>query len=599
MEHNPSSMEDLRELGYYHVGSLYGALAATAQAHPDLFALNFLGRRYRYPFLLERVDCFANALADAGIGKGDVVSIMLPNCPQAVIAIYAANKIGAIANVIHPLMSQGELEHSLALVGTKLLLTMDIFYDKASAAAAANAEKIVGATCQLVVTKIVDELPLYARAAFKLRAKKMGMAAAPVREDGTTASYRHFMQRGIYLRGKNLGVAAPVEDEKLAQQPAVILFSGGTTGTPKGILLSNDNLNAEVAQVRAGASLPMLPGDRILGALPLFHGFGLAVCLHEAICNGLECLLVPRLTVKEYTRVILRGRCNYVVGVPTLLGKIAELPGGEDIDLSFIKEVISGGDTLPIEMRRRIDERLAAGGCPVQIREGYGATECTAAVTVETVDDTCEGTFGRTLVGNRARIVDPQTGTDVEPGQDGELLIAGPSVMLGYWDNPAETGKNIEVDAGGTRWLHTGDIACADEDGHLFYRGRIKRMIISSGYNIYPNQVEHELDALPQVEASCVIAIPDAYRLHRIKAFVVLAKDVEPTDETRETLLDELKGHVARYAWPKELEFRDELPLTKVGKIDYRTLEREEAEKSATAGEPTDGADAGTDGRAA
>lgn len=564
------------QLDYYR-GSLYGALCNTVREHPGLGALNFLGRRYRYDFLLNRVDSFAAALKGVGVGKGDIVSIMLPNCPQAVIAFYATNKIGAIANMMHPLMSSGELERDLALVGTKLLLTMDIFYDKATQAIEgwrANG----GAGCMVVVTKIVDELPIYARAVFKARARLKELPVQRVRRQQDTYRYRNFIGHGHLLLQRDPDTHGHEEHVGLADEPAAILFSGGTTGTPKGILLSNDNINSGAEQVHTNTSFPMAPGDRILLALPLFHGFGLVVCLHVGICQAMEGLLVPRLTPKEYTRVILRGRCSYVVGVPTLLCRIADLPGGKNLDLSFIKEVVSGGDSLPPEMRDRINERLDAAGCKVHVREGYGATECTSSSAIQTVGDPCEGTFGRPLLGNRMKIVDTETGLEVATGQDGELLIAGPTIMMGYWNNPEETAKVIEVDEQGTRWLHTGDIARKDEEGHLFYRGRIKRMIISSGYNIYPDQIEHELNELPQVESSCVIGVPDGYRLHRIKAFVTLADGYETTDGTRAAILEALKTRVARYSWPKELEFRDELPLTKMGKVDYRALEAEEAE---------------------
>lgn len=567
-----------QELDYYR-GSLYGALCGTAAEHPALGALNFIGRRYRYDFLLDRVDSFAAALAESGIKRGDVVSIMLPNCPQAVIAFYATNKLGAIANMVHPLMSAGELEYSLALVGAKMLVTMDLFYDKATQAIDGWNSNRDGHGCKIVVTKIVDELPIYARAVFKVRAKKEDLPAHPVRAGKGVALYRTFIGRGS-LANKQLDAVHDTEiAADRAQDPAAILFSGGTTGTPKGILLSNANINAETAQALSILSFPPTPGDRVLGALPLFHGFGLAIGLHMAISAGLECLLVPRLTVEEYTKVILRGKCNIIVGVPTLLGRIADLPGGDNLDLSFIKEVVSGGDGLPKEMRRRIDERLAAGGSPVRVREGYGATECTAAAAVEPSSESRENSFGCMLPGDRCKIVDPATGEELAPGQEGELLVAGPTVMIGYWNNPEATGAIISADDDGTRWLHTGDIACRDEDGFLFYRGRIKRMIISSGYNIYPDQIEHELGKLPEVASACVIAIPDSYRLHRLKAFVVLKPGFGKTNETRAAIMEGLKDHIARYAWPKEIEFRDELPLTKVGKIAYRELEREEAEK--------------------
>ncbi|MDY3800100.1 MAG: class I adenylate-forming enzyme family protein [Eggerthellaceae bacterium] len=559
--------------------SLFGTLEHTAQLHPRLNALNFIGLKFSYQLLLIHVNAFAAALENDGIRKGDVVSIMLPNCPQAVIAFYAANKIGAIANVIHPLMSESELEYSLNLVGTKLLVTMDIVLKKAEAAIAGSIRNRGGSPIKMVVTHLTDELPVYARAIFRIRAGKEQLNPARIRESQTMTHYRKFIKAGrkLCLNGKT--ATPPAQSKDLSREPAAILFSGGTSGTPKGILLSNGNINTSAWQVGQETRDRFIPGDRMLGALPLFHGFGLAVCLHTAMMNGLECMLVPRLTVEEYSKVLLLGKCNYVIGVPTLLGKIADLPSMQGADLSFVKEVISGGDALPAEMRERLNRHLTNCGSTTHVREGYGATECVAACAVEPSCNSKEGSIGRILAGNSCKIIDPETMAELPCGCDGELLVSGPTVMMGYWNNPEETAKTITVDPDGTRWLHTGDIACQDEDGFIFYKGRIKRMIISSGYNIYPNQVEHELNKLPQVASSCVIAIPDEYRLHRIKAFVIPTEGVPADEATKRIILDALKTSVARYAWPKELEFRESLPLTKVGKIAYRELEEEEEQR--------------------
>ena len=568
----------------YYRGSLFGALRQTAERYPQHIALNFLGRKFSYAALMEHVDWCAAALANAGIRRGDVVAVMLPNCPQAAVAFYAVSQVGAIASMIHPLLSAAELQHALELTGAKLLVTMDIFYEKSLQVTQLAAARPGGSPIRIVATSIVDELPFYARGIFRFRAKKNDLPPRKVVDGGGTRTYRSFMAEGRALCQAGRGVEVRLDEGDLSAEPATILFSGGTSGTPKGILLSNGNVNAEAWQVCCSTSNAPQPGQRILCALPLFHGFGLAVCLHFGLSNGLCCMLVPRVTVKDYSKVLVVGKCNYVVGVPTLLGKIMDLPSMRVADLSFVEDVISGGDAIPREMKRRLDLFLERRGSQARVREGYGATECTAAFTVEPREGGTES-IGAPLICNRVKVVDPASGAELPQGSDGELLLSGPAVMQCYWNNPEETAKTIEVDEHGCRWLHTGDIARVGADGLLYYRGRIKRMIIASGYNIYPNQIEAELNKLPEVALSCVVAVPDEYRLHRLKAFVVPSAGTPANAQTSEHIMEAMKGCLARYSWIKEIEFREELPLTKVGKVAYRELEREEEERARATGQ--------------
>ncbi|MGN0959589.1 MAG: AMP-binding protein, partial [Coriobacteriales bacterium] len=497
MQKQPVAMPAEQPRDYYR-GSLFGALRQTAERYPQHIALNFLGRKFSYAALMEHVDWCAAALANAGIRRGDVVAVMLPNCPQAAVAFYAVSQVGAIASMIHPLLSAAELQHALELTGARLLVTMDIFYEKSLQVTQLAAARPGGSPIRIVATSIVDELPFYARGIFRFRAKKNDLPPRKVVDGGNTRTYRSFMAEGRALCQAGRGVEVRHDEGDLSAEPATILFSGGTSGTPKGILLSNGNVNAEAWQVCCSTSNAPQPGQRILCALPLFHGFGLAVCLHFGLSNGLCCMLVPRVTVKDYSKVLVVGKCNYVVGVPTLLGKIMDLPSMRVADLSFVEDVISGGDAIPREMKHRLDLFLERRGSQARVREGYGATECTAAFTVEPREGGTES-IGAPLICNRVKVVDPASGAELPQGSDGELLLSGPAVMQCYWNNPEETAKTIEVDKHGCRWLHTGDIARVGADGLVYYRGRIKRMIIASGYNIYPNQIEAELNKLPEV----------------------------------------------------------------------------------------------------
>ena len=366
--------------------------------------------------------------------------------------------------------------------------------------------------------------------------------------------------------------------ESTADETAVILYSGGTTGTTKGIMLSNLNFNALGQQVVA--TNPMFrPGDKMLAAMPLFHGFGLGVCIHTMLSQGGRCILVPRFTAKSYAKLITKYRCNFIAGVPTLYEALLRLPSMKDADLNCLKGVFSGGDSLSIELKKKFDKFLMDHNSMVQVREGYGTTETVTACCLTPRDRYKEGSIGLPFPDTFIKIVKPNTEEEVPYGTEGEILLAGPTVMKGYLDNPEETAQTLRRHADGLTWVYTGDLGTMDTEGFIYFRGRAKRMIISSGYNIYPGQLENILDAHEKVQMSCIIGVPDPYRMQAVKAFVMLKPGVGANDETKEELLAYCRKHIAKYAIPKDIEFRDELPKTLVGKVAYRVLEEEEEEK--------------------
>ncbi|HPE15454.1 MAG TPA: AMP-binding protein, partial [Oscillospiraceae bacterium] len=358
----------------------------------------------------------------------------------------------------------------------------------------------------------------------------------------------------------------------------VILYSGGTTGKTKGIVLTNLNFNALAQQIIA--TNPMYrPGDRMLSAMPLFHGFGLGVCIHAILSQGGRCILVPRFTAQSYAKLITKYRCNFIAGVPTLYEALLRLPSMDRADLSSLKGVFSGGDSLSVELKKKFDQFLYDHGAVVQIREGYGTTEC---VTASCLTPPClakEGSIGIPFPDTYYKIVKPDADEEVPYGEEGEILIAGPTVMQGYLNHPEEMARTLRKHADGLTWVYTGDLGAMDAEGFLYFRGRRKRMIVSSGYNVYPAQVENILDAHELVQMSCVIGVPDAYRMQRVKAFVMLKPGVPAGDETKKTLLAYCRKHIAKYAMPSDIEFRETLPTTLVGKVAYRRLEEEEQRK--------------------
>ena len=360
----------------------------------------------------------------------------------------------------------------------------------------------------------------------------------------------------------------------------MILYSGGTTGTTKGILLSNRNFNALAAQIVA--TNPFFhPGHKMLAIMPMFHGFGLGVSIHSMVANGGHCILIPRFTPQSYAELIKKHKPNLIAGVPSLFEALLRVKEIEGADLSCLKGVFSGGDSLSIELKKRFDKFLHDHGATVSVREGYGTTECVTASCLTPIHKQKEGSIGIPFPDTYYKIVKPGTQEEVPYGEEGEICLSGPTVMLEYVNHPEETAQTKQTHADGLAWIHTGDLGMMDEDGFIYFRQRIKRMIVTNGYNVYPSQLENILDGHDYVHLSCVIGVKDPIKMQRVKAFVVLKPGYQPTEACKKELLDYCRKHIAKYAMPSDIEFREELPKTLVGKVAYRVLEEEENAKQA------------------
>ena len=360
--------------------------------------------------------------------------------------------------------------------------------------------------------------------------------------------------------------------------PAVILYSGGTTGKTKGIVLSNMNFNALSEQV-ISANPMFRPGDKMLAAMPIFHGFGLGVCIHTMLTQGGRSILVPRFTAKSYARLIKKYKCNFIAGVPTLYEALLRLPTMENANLSTLKGVFSGGDSLSVELKKKFDAFLYDHNASIQIREGYGTTECVTASCLTPPTRHKEGSIGVPFPDTYYKIVKPGTDEELPYGEEGEILLSGPSVMKGYLDMPEETAETLRTHDDGLTWVYTGDLGMMDKDGFIHFKGRIKRMIITSGYNVYPAQIENIFDAHEKVHMSCVIGVPDSYKMQKVKAFIMLKEGVPASSQVKDELMAYAKKNIAKFAMPYDIEFKEALPTTLVGKVAYRQLEEEELEK--------------------
>ena len=547
----------------YHDWSMFDQVENTAKLYPNVIAFDFMGKSTTYKAFIEETIKCAKALKTIGVRENDCVTIAMPNCPQAIYMFYAVNLVGGIANMIHPLSAEKEIEYYLNVSGSVTAVTLDQFYHKF--------EKIRENTkvVNIVIASIKDELSKPIKAGYMLTE---GRKIKPIPKDAPVIRWNDFMNLSKYCfwnyRVKREG-----------KNPAVMLYSGGTTGTTKGIVLTNSNFNALCAQIIATNPIYEI-GDRMLAAMPVFHGFGLGVCIHSMLGNGGRCILIPRFTPQSYSKQIVKYKCNFIAGVPTLFEALLRIPTMEGKDLSYLKGVFSGGDTLSIELKKKFDTFLKDHGAKITVREGYGLTETVTACCLTPVHRQKEGSIGIPFPDTYIKIVEPDTDNELPYNTEGEILLAGPSIMKRYWDNPEETAQTLrKSDFDGLTWVHTGDLGMMDEDGYVYFKGRSKRMIISSGYNVYPSQLENILDAHEKVQMSCVIGVPDSYKMQKVKAFVTLKKDVTPSIELKEELMAYCRQHLAKYEMPYDIEFREDMPKTLVGKVAYRVLEEEELKK--------------------
>lgn len=547
----------------YFDGSMVEALEATAQAVPDCIAYNFFGNQVSFKKFIEQIHEAAKGLRAAGVEPGDKVTICMPNTPQAIILFYAINRMGAIANMIHPLSGEEEIVRYINESKSTLCLTLLQFYPKF--------EKIQDRLNykKLLICDITDGLAGIKKILFPFTRKdvKKLPSNAP-----RVLLWKDFIKGGKYYNGEYLYHAESTD-------VAAILYSGGTTGTNKGILLSNLNFNALALQTGTAGDC-ISAGHKMLAVMPIFHGFGLGVCIHTALYWGGTAILIPQFNIKTYCQDLAKYKPNYIAGVPTLYEGMLRIPDAQKLDLSQLEGIFSGGDSLSIELKQKVDTFLKEHGSAEQVREGYGTTECVTASCLTPRFRYKEGSIGIPFPDTYYKIVVPTTHDEVPYGTIGEICIAGPTVMMGYMDNPQETMSTLQEHEDGLVWVHTGDLGLMDEEGFIYFKQRLKRMIVTSGYNVYPSQVENVIDSHPDVLVNTVIGVKDDYRMQRVKAFVVPKQGIAPSEELKASILAHCASNLPKYAIPRELEFRTELPKTLVGKVAYTKLEEEEAQKN-------------------
>lgn len=534
--------------------SIYEMFKRSALKNMNSPAVNYYGNVFSYKSFLSKIDKAAISFNSIGVKKGEVVTICMPNTPEGLISFYAASKIGAISNMIHPLSAEEEIKDYLIMTKSKFLVVVDFCYEKV--------KNIIRETevRKVIVVPVSNSMLPHMQLGYKLKTWKMKKP----RRSKLYMYWNDFMLRSYFNEFE--------ENKALAEDPAVILHSGGTTGKPKGIVLSNGNFNALALQARV-IFKDLKPGDKVLGIMPIFHGFGLGVSFHIPFGLGCEVILVPQFNAKKFDELLDKYKPNVICGVPTLYEALISTKN-KNLDLSMLKYVISGGDSLSSNLTERINDFLKEHGSKVKISQGYGMTEALAAVALSFGEAYRDGSIGIPFPGNYIKIVTPGTQDEVPYGEDGEICVSGPTVMLGYLNDERETNEMLQKHKDGAIWLHTGDIGMMNENGIIYYRQRLKRMIISSGYNVYPSYVEKVIEEHPAVLKCSVIGIPHPYKVEVPKAYIVLKEGYSPMS-VKGSIKEHCKKNLAVYSIPHDFVYRKSLPKTRLGKIDFKKLEED------------------------
>jgi len=547
----------------YSEETMYQVVKKSAEKYPYNIAYSYYGTLSTYKDFIRDIDICAKAFKELGFKKGDTITICMPNTPEAIISFYALNKLGIIANMTHPLSSENEIKDFLTETNSVAIISIDLIWNKI-------ADFVNEKNIKPILLSVKDSMNLLTSFGFWLT---KGRKLPKLKNTEKVVFWKELMQIG-----KHSSIKTETKIDK--DEIAVILHSGGTSGNPKGILLSNYNFNAIVEEEKAVAK-EVLPGRTILTIMPIFHGFGLATSVHVPLSSGATCIMFPQVNPKKFADTIKKCRPNIIGGVPTLYESLISSNALKNTDLSFLKCIMCGGDLLLPNLKNKVDKFLQEHNCQAELRAAYGLTECTSGVVIIPNDRAHKEGIGIPCPDVYVKIVAPNSHIELPYNEIGEICISGPSVMLGYLNNPKETAQMLQKHDDKKVWLHTGDLGLMDEKGYIYYKQRLKRMIISSGYNVYPSYIEEVIERHPAVLSCTVVGIDHPYKVQVPKAFVVLKEGVLVTKKIKDEIKDLCKNNIAEYSLPYEYEFRKTLPTTKLGKVAYTELMKEEKEKSA------------------
>jgi len=540
------------ELGHIscYNGSAFGFLLETAKKFPNYIAIDFFDKKTTYKKLCRQIIGFADELTNLKIGVGDFVTIIAPNMTQTIIAFYAVNKIGAIANILHPDFSKNEIESIVIKTKSKAVIILDSLYEKVKNIS------FESLSAKLIVMSMRDDVPFN---------KKLFVKPSIIKNSAL------IMGKMIKDSGNFEGCIDNGDNEAVA----VVMYSGGTTGTPKGVMLTNKNINCLPVYVSDMYGSNSIWGVKSLALMPIFHGFGLTVSVHGMLCNAGRLYLVPNFDAKKLPKLIFRKKINLLYAVPAFYEALVRSKEIDTKKCDFLQNIVSGGDGMNEKLMKKLNDRLRSGGSEAHVREAYGLTECSAAISINPYSAIKQNSVGLPFANVTVKITDIHSQNEVEAGEIGEICVSGPNVMTGYYDNEEETNNALKTHSDGKLWLHTKDLGYVDNDGYLFVTGRISNFFISGGYNIFPSQIEKAAMMSGVIQDCCAIGIDDRVLGKRGKLFVVPSCRQDSEEKIKKTLLQSLMNNIPEYAIPKEIEIMDSLPRTKMHKIDYEKLKEQ------------------------
>ena len=544
--------------------SLFRYFEDAALKYPDNIALEYYGKSTTYKRLYEKITTISKSLKSIGVNEKDRVTICMPNTPEAIIMFYAVNMIGAVSSMIHPLSSENEIEYYIEASESKYILTINLFASKVIEASKNQTIK------KVIIADISDGMFTFMKSAIGVydafKNFMYSYDSTKIKYNDKVIKWSDFYNIGLDYEGDFIFDSKP-DDE------AVILYSGGTTGKPKGVRLSNYNFNALSMQCIAEFN-EAKPGDSILLVLPIFHGFGLGVSMHTILTHGMKCVLIPKFKSNELAKLIRRYKPVFLTGVPTMYEALIKNKENSNY-LKCVKYCICGGDLLQESLRNKVNNYLFNHGSSAQIRVGYGLTESTAACILTPNYYYKENAIGLPFPDTFVKVVKPGTTKELRFNRTGEICISGPTIMLGYLNEEEETNNTLITHDDGRVWLHTGDLGYKDKSGILFFSSRLKRMIVTSGYNVYPQYMEKIIENHPAVETCIVVGIPHPYKKQVPVACIVLKNNYYPGEELTRNIKNYCEKSIAKYAMPYRYEYIKNVPKTIIGKINYKKLEDE------------------------
>jgi long-chain acyl-CoA synthetase len=516
-------------------------------------ALTFYNVDVSFNVVLSEIDRVAGYLMSAGVKKGDSVCICLPNIPQAAITMYAVNKVGAISNMVHPLVSALGLKRKIQDGKSHIVFLAENLYHN-------YAEALEGLDLVQIVCSPADYLPAILKFGYNSK-KKSSKYLECIKK------YRPFDFKVLKGNGDK------PYPEVLGKDIAAYLHSGGTTGDPKTIMLTNKNINELTAQMLESLDYAMHEGVALYAVLPMFHGFGLAICFHGAMSTRTRIVLIPQFNAEKAIKIIKKQKINMLIGVPQIYQKLVSTPNFHGNGLQSITSCFCGGDSLDINTKHNFEAILKSAGCnEVKILEGYGLTEVVTVSTVNTFTENKEGSVGKPICKTKVMIVD-ENKKPLPAGQKGQICVSGEVVMKGYLNDPKATSQTIFKDSEGVRWVLTGDMGYLDEDGFLFFLNRIKRIIIVSGINVFPSEIEKFACEVKGIKFSCAVEKCVGGK-QTIALYVVLEKNVEFTPAFADKVFEHMRLNLDKWSQPRVIVPIEALPYTSIGKVDVEKLSK-------------------------